>query len=61
MLLAPDGSLSPHAEGAAAVAGELALVPPLLGASQRLLNRDHYDLYYEVSRVSVSRADPCIR
>ena len=28
--------------------GELALVPPLLGSSQRLLNKDHFQVYYEV-------------
>ena len=33
-----------------AVAGELALVPPLLGSSQTLLNRDHWAVYYEVSK-----------
>ncbi|MBM4376843.1 MAG: AMP-binding protein [Deltaproteobacteria bacterium] len=27
--------------------GELALVPPLLGSSNRLLNRDHHDAYFE--------------
>ncbi|MEM1034142.1 MAG: AMP-binding protein [Myxococcota bacterium] len=27
--------------------GELALVPPLLGSSSRLLNRDHHAVYYE--------------
>ena len=31
------------------VSGELALVPPLLGSSQRLLNRSHYEVYYEVT------------
>ncbi|KAL0031137.1 hypothetical protein WJX77_005362 [Trebouxia sp. C0004] len=30
-----------------AVSGELALVPPLLGSSQRLLNKSHYEVYYE--------------
>ena len=32
----------------AAVAGEFAIVPPFLGSSQRLLNRDHYSVYYKV-------------
>jgi acetyl-CoA synthetase len=27
--------------------GELALVPPILGSSQHLLNRDHHQVYYE--------------
>jgi acetyl-CoA synthetase len=27
--------------------GELALVPPMLGSSQHLLNRDHHQVYYE--------------
>ena len=47
MLLLAAGGQSAHGEGAE-VAGELALVPPLLGASQRLLNRDHAAVYYEV-------------
>ena len=32
----------------AAVSGEFAIVPPFLGSSQRLLNRDHYSVYYKV-------------
>ncbi len=39
---------SHHSSGEEAI-GELALAPPLLGGSQRLLNRDHYNVYYEVS------------
>ena len=35
------------------ITGELALVPPVLGASQRLLNRDHYQAYYQVPRVII--------
>ena len=31
------------------MAGEFAIIPPLLGSSQRLLNRDHYSVYYKVS------------
>jgi len=34
-------------EGLACSNGELALVPPMLGSSQRLLNRDHHKVYYE--------------
>ena len=30
------------------VSGEVAIVPPLLGSSQRLLNKDHYEVYYQV-------------
>jgi hypothetical protein len=26
--------------------GELALITPMLGVSQRLLNKDHYTVYY---------------
>ncbi|MEM1415620.1 MAG: AMP-binding protein [Myxococcota bacterium] len=33
--------------GAAADEGELALVPPMLGSSNRLLNRDHHATYFE--------------
>lgn len=32
----------------AGVTGELALVPPLMGSSQRLLNKSHCQVYYEV-------------
>ncbi len=31
-----------------AAAGELALVPPMLGTLQRLLNRDHKAVYFQV-------------
>ena len=34
-----------------AATGELALVPPMLGASQRLLNRDHYQAYFQVQSI----------
>ena len=37
-----------------ALAGELALVPPLLGASQTLLNREHWAVYYEVRTLQLS-------
>lgn len=36
----------------AAVSGEFAIVPPFLGSSQRLLNRDHYSVYYKVQIMS---------
>ena len=32
--------------------GELTLVPPLMGSSQRLLNKDHFQVYYEVAHSS---------
>ena len=47
-LLTADEEQSLHASGRA-VAGEFAIIPPLLGSSQRLLNRDHYSVYYKVS------------
>ena len=34
-------------EGAPTSNGEIALVPPLLGSSQRLLNRDHHTVYFK--------------
>jgi acetyl-CoA synthetase len=33
--------------GRAVSEGEVALLPPMLGTSNRLLNRDHYAVYYE--------------
>lgn len=33
-------------EGHPAEEGELALLPPMLGSSDRLLNRDHHDVYF---------------
>ena len=36
------------------VSGEVAIVPPLLGSSQRLLNKDHYEVYYKVQTVDLS-------
>lgn len=47
MLLTSDGEQSMHGSSRA-VAGEFAMVPPFLGSSQRLLNRDHYSVYYKV-------------
>jgi hypothetical protein len=47
VLLAASGRQSMHGERTAMV-GELAVVPPLLGSSQRLLNRDHFSVYYKV-------------
>ena len=51
VLLAADGTQSPHGRPEAVV-GELALVSPLLGSSQSLMNRDHHDVYYRVRRDS---------
>ena len=50
LLVGEEGRLQQSAhESGEAVTGELALAPPLLGASQRLLNRSHRDVYYRVS------------
>lgn len=49
VLLPAAGGQSMHGDRAAVV-GELAVVPPLLGSSQRLLNRDHHSVYYKVPR-----------
>ena len=54
MLLPASGRQSPHGEPAE-VAGELALVPPLLGSSQRLLNRDHAAVYYKAGTSATQR------
>ncbi len=48
-LLLPDGRQSPHTHNAKPATGELAIVPPMLGSSQRLLNRDHHAAYFKVS------------
>ncbi|KAK9811852.1 hypothetical protein WJX72_011194 [[Myrmecia] bisecta] len=46
VILGEEGRQSPHGSSEA-LTGELALVPPLLGSSQRLLNRDHFAAYYQ--------------
>ena len=53
LLHGPEGSQkqSPHESGEA-LTGELCLVSPCLGWSQRLLNRDHHQAYYEVKKSS---------
>ena len=33
-------------DGAETTLGELALIPPMLGSSRRLLNRDHHEVYF---------------
>jgi hypothetical protein len=47
VLLTASGEQSAHGDERP-LAGELAIVPPLLGSSQRLLNRDHHSVYYKV-------------
>ena len=50
MLLVGEESATHSAhESGEAVTGELALVPPFLGGSQRLLNADHHKVYFKVS------------
>lgn len=50
---------SPHGGGEALV-GELALVAPCLGWSQRLLNRDHHAAYYQVQHALMSHYTACV-
>ena len=55
MVVAESGSVQ-QASGRGhkkAVSGELAIVPPLLGSSQRLLNKDHYEVYYQVVQLFI--------
>ena len=37
-----------HLEDSQPATGELAIVPPMLGSSSRLLNRDHHGAYFQV-------------
>eukprot|EP00798_Chlamydomonas_sp_ICE-L_P028925 gene28926-32118_t len=57
VLLGPEGQQCPHSgtftdpskhgpTPKAPFVGELALVSPILGTSQRLLNKDHFEVYY---------------
>lgn len=48
VLLVGGGEQSAHLgnEGRPAT-GEAAICPPMLGSSQRLLNRDHHAVYFE--------------
>lgn len=46
VLLGPSGRQSSH-WGGEPFTGEVALQAPLMGASQRLLNKDHFQVYYE--------------
>lgn len=48
ILSAEEGASQSTQGSGERIIGELALVPPFLGASQRLLNADHYRVYYEV-------------
>ena len=43
-----EAAASSVSAAAEACIGELAVVPPMLGISQRLLHRDHHKVYYEV-------------
>lgn len=45
VLLGTDGQQSIHGD-VDTMTGELAIMPPMLGLSTRLLNRDHYTMYY---------------
>ena len=48
VLLKPDGSMSPHLTSVSEpCVGELALIPPMFGSSQRLLNKDHSEVYFK--------------
>ena len=49
-----EAAASSMSTAAEARIGELAVVPPMLGISQRLLHRDHHKVYYEVGQ-------PCCR
>ena len=50
VLLVGEETVTQNAhESGKAVTGELALVPPFLGGSQRLLNADHHKVYFKVS------------
>lgn len=44
---------------AKSVIGELAIVPPLLGSSQRLLNKDHHEVYYQVTQLALYHTGTC--
>ena len=46
-----EAAASSMSVAAEACIGELAVVPPMLGISQRLLHRDHHKVYYEVSQL----------
>ena len=51
-----EAAASSMSAAADARTGELAVVPPMLGISQRLLHRDHHKVYYEVSQLCSCRA-----
>lgn len=46
-----EAAASSRSTTAEARTGELAVVPPMLGISQRLLHRDHHKVYYKVSQL----------
>ncbi|CAL8471383.1 g10925 [Coccomyxa elongata] len=60
VLLPAAGGQSMHGDWTAVV-GELAVVPPLLGSSQRLLNRDHHSVYYKDMEVVAGTSTPLRR
>ncbi len=60
VLLGPGGEQSAHGPDAQPCVGEIALAPPLLGASQRLLNRDHYAVYYEAGQAFLDPEHACL-
>ena len=51
-----EAAASSTSTAAEARIGELAVVPPMLGISQRLLHRDHHKVYYEVGQLCSSLA-----
>lgn len=55
VLLGCDGRQSDHlTDRGRPATGELAIRPPMLGSSQRLLNRDHHAVYFEASAKQVT-------
>lgn len=57
VLLSADGTQSHHLSNSTSPAkGEVALAPPMLGSSQRLLNRDHHQIYFQVLAFRLSFA-----
>jgi acetyl-CoA synthetase len=61
VLLSSDGRQSPHLTDAATpFTGEVALAPPMLGSSQRLLNHDHHQLYFQVAATPSHDRNNCL-
>ena len=59
VLLGDHGRQSPHG-CREALAGEAALLPPMLGSSQHLTNGSHHDVYYKVLQ-GITRHDKVSR